>query len=102
MVPLQTQVLSCYVPKMADTTILIRDPDVVRDIERLAERKGKPAQQVVAEAVRAELGSDAAANADRAKRDAELKEILARIDALPHDGEPLTDADLYDEDGLPR
>ena len=87
---------------MADTTILIDDPEIVRDIERLARRKGKPAEDVVAEAVRAQLGDAAPSQFDQAKRDAELAEILARIDALPHDGEPLTDADLYDDDGLPR
>jgi len=87
---------------MADTTILINDPEVVRDIERLAQRKGKPAEDVIAEAVRAELGGNPQTPSDRAKRDADLKAILARIDALPHSGERLTDADLYNEDGLPR
>lgn len=87
---------------MADTTILIRDPNVVRDIERLAQRTGKPAEDAVADAVRAQLGGEARSEAEIAKRNAELADILARIDALPHDGMPLTDADLYDEDGLPR
>jgi len=87
---------------MADTTILIRDPDVVRDIERLAERTGKPAEAAVAAAVRAQLGGAGAPSPAQADSDAALEALLAEIDALPHDGEPLTDEDLYDEDGLPR
>jgi hypothetical protein len=87
---------------MADTTILIENPEIVRDIQRLAARTGKPAADAVAEAVRARLGEPPQIATSRAEKDAELAEILARIDALPHTGKPLTDDDLYDEDGLPR
>ena len=89
---------------MADATILINDPAVVRDIERLAQRTGKPAEDAVAEAVRARLGGEPAQRTpeeiEQTRR--KIEALLAEIDALPHDGEPLTDADLYDEDGLPR
>lgn len=87
---------------MADTTILIDDPEVVRDIEQLAKRRGKPVEAAVADAVRAQLVGTPRLEKSADQRDAELREILARIDALPHDGQPLTDDDLYDEHGLPR
>lgn len=89
---------------MADTTILIENPDVVRDIQRLAERTGKPAAEAVAEAVRARLGGEAGepSEAEIAERRRRVAEALAAWDALPHDGEPLTDADLYDDEGMPR
>lgn len=88
---------------MADTTILINDPEVVRDIERLAEQRGKPAEDVVADAVRAQLGNKTERTPEEiAERQRKVEAILAEIDALPHLGEPLTDEDLYDEDGLPR
>lgn len=88
---------------MADTTILIKDPDVVRDIQRLAEQRGKLATDAVADAVRAQLaGASTRTEAEIADRQAKVAAILAEIDALPHDGIPLTDEDLYGEDGLPR
>lgn len=87
---------------MADV-IEIRNPDVVRDIHRLAERTGKPADEAVAEAVRAKLGApERGAETDITARRKRVDEVLARIDRLPHSGEPLTDDDLYDEDGFPR
>ena len=82
---------------MADTTILIENPDVVRDIQKLAAQTGKPATEAVAEAVRAQL-SDQSTLAE----DQELEALLAEIDALPKTGLPLTDDDLYGDDGLPR
>jgi hypothetical protein len=81
---------------MADN-IVIENPDVIRDIQRLAERTGKPASEAVADAVRAQLGG-----ATEEPLDAELAALLAEIDALPKLGAPLTDEDLYDEDGMPR
>ncbi|OQW56677.1 MAG: hypothetical protein A4S17_13665 [Proteobacteria bacterium HN_bin10] len=89
---------------MADTTILIENPEIVRDIERLAARTGKPAVDAVAEAVRAQLGGASAQRTPEeiAERRRKIDALLAEIDALPHVGEPLTDNDLYDEDGMPR
>jgi len=88
---------------MADTTILIENPDVVRDIQRLAERTGKPATEAVADAVRARLGGPPLpTEAEIEDRRRKVAQTLAEIDALPHLGEPLTDDDLYDEDGMPR
>jgi hypothetical protein len=66
---------------MADM-IIIKDPEVVRDIERLAQQTGKSAPDAVAESVRAQLGQETTVQ-DRERRDAELRGILARIDALP-------------------
>jgi len=86
----------------ADTTILIDNPDLVHKINTLAERDGKPAAEIVAEAVEEKLIKDRGPRHRTLQQDAELAEILARIDALPKLGEPLTDADIYDEDGLPR
>jgi hypothetical protein len=88
---------------MIDAPIQIRNPDVVRDIRKLAERTGQLLTEAVAEAVRARLaeveGKDAVSIAERRMR---IAGAAAAFRALPHDGTPLTDADIYDEDGLPR
>ncbi len=81
---------------MAETLIEIRNPDVIRDIRTLAARAGKAEADVIAEAVRARLAQTSPAEPKVA-----LDEILTRIDALPHQGKLLMDADLYDEDGMP-
>lgn len=83
--------------------IVIENPDVVRDIERLAARTGKPAPEAVADAVRAQLEPQAKkTEAEIAERRRRIAALLAEIDKLPHNGAPLTDDDLYGEDGLPR
>jgi len=88
---------------MADTTILIQNPHVVRDIERLAQQEGKPNEDVVAEAVRAQLKPAPQRTPEEIEeRRRKVEKALAGWDALPHDGESLTDDDLYDENGLPR
>jgi hypothetical protein len=88
---------------MTDAPIQIRNPDVVRNIRTLSERLGLPLTEVVADAVRRRLAEEDARVGDaregRAKR---LADVLASIDALPHDGRPLSDEDLYDADGFPR
>jgi hypothetical protein len=89
-------------PFMADTTILIRNPDVVADIHKLAERTGKPAAEAVADAVHAQLGQKPPLQAPHPLDRRNITEAAAAFRALPHDGAPLTDADLYDEHGLPR
>lgn len=88
---------------MTDAPIQIRNPDVVRDIRTLAERLNLPLTDVVADAVRRRLAEEDArlndALRDRAQR---VASVLASIDALPHAGRPLTDSELYDDDGFPR
>ena len=83
--------------------IEIGNPEVVRDIRLLAEIMHQPIDDVVAELVREKLGkaqrSREAIVAERLRR---VAEIRAEIAALPIIGEALTDADLYDEGGLPR
>ncbi|HXJ38416.1 MAG TPA: type II toxin-antitoxin system VapB family antitoxin [Bryobacteraceae bacterium] len=85
------------------TPIQIRKPDVVNDIRALAALTGKSITDVVAESVRARL---AEAQRERHKDFNllmhDIHELQARLKALPVLGPPLTDADLYDEDGLPR
>ena len=81
----------------------IRNQDVVRDIRRLAELKQQPITDVVAEAVRAQLNeAQRAREARTLERMRGIQEIQAHIAALPIIGPLLTDADLYDEDGLPK
>ena len=79
--------------------VQIRREDVVEDIRKLSEATGKPITEAVGGAVRAAL---AAIEADRASRLAAARETIARFNALPDVGTRLTDADLYDEDGLPK
>lgn len=83
--------------------IHIEDQALLRDIETLAARKGVPAEQAVADAVRDKLEETRPAQTlSRDERRRLLRETLARIDRLPHTGPMLTDEDLYDEDGMPR
>ena len=82
--------------------IQIRKPDVVRDIRLLAELMHQPITDVVAEAVRIKLAeAQRVRQADITERLRKVAEIQERIAALPRIGLPLTDADFYDEDGLP-
>ena len=83
--------------------IQIKKQDVVRDIRLLAELKHQPITDVVAEAVRAKLGeAQRVREADIQARLLRVAKIQEEIAALPIIGELLTDADLYDEYGLPR
>ncbi len=83
--------------------IQIRNDDVVRDIRLLAALTGRSITEAVAESVRARL-----ADARRQRRDEvgsirlSVRAIQDRFRALPVVGSDLTDADLYDEDGLPK
>jgi len=88
---------------MKDAPIQIRNPEVVRDIRELAERTGLPLTEAIADAVRRRLAEEQAKDHARiAERRQAIDEILARVDKLPRIGPPLTDDDLYDEDGLPK
>ncbi|MFN0100831.1 MAG: type II toxin-antitoxin system VapB family antitoxin [Bryobacteraceae bacterium] len=76
---------------------------MVRDIRLLAELTGQPITDAVAEAVRAKLvDAQRAKEADIAERLRRVAVVQARIAALPRIGELPTDADFYDEDGIPR
>lgn len=84
-------------------TLHIDDPSLLRDIEALAQRTGVPAEQAVAQAVRDKLDEPSGrAKVSREERRRRVQETLERIDKLPKSGRMLSDADLYDDDGLPR
>ncbi|HEV2365378.1 MAG TPA: type II toxin-antitoxin system VapB family antitoxin [Caulobacteraceae bacterium] len=92
---------------MTDAPIQIRKPEVVRKIRELALATGRPITDSVADAVdrelrrvRAEWMEEEAGRARRRER--AMQATVARFQALPRIGPPLTDEDLYDEDGLPR
>jgi hypothetical protein len=88
---------------MNDAPIQIRNPEVTRAIRELAEKKGQPITEVVADAVQAELARlGDAQEAEVQRRIAKAEAIVARFRALPKLGPPLIDDDLYDEDGLPK
>ena len=81
--------------------VQIRRDDVVRDIRELATLTAKPITEAVALAVRAELRRARAQDGLEARRQA-VAAIVKQFRELPVVGPDLTDADLYDEDGLPR
>lgn len=79
------------------TTMNIKDPEVHRLARELALRRGTSATGAVREALREALSADAARRTGTAQR---LLELAAQSRAI---AEPLlTDADLYDQHGLPR
>ncbi len=81
--------------------IQIRRPDVVSDIRDLAALKHASITAAVAEAVRTEL-ADARREADIQARRQGVRRLVEEFQRLPTEGPPLTDDDLYDEDGLPK
>jgi antitoxin VapB len=83
--------------------IQIRREDVAADIRTLAELMKVSITDAVSAAVRAELERKQA-EAEKAKkaRWEEANRILKEIHAMPRIGPLLTDADFYDEDGLPK
>ena len=88
---------------MKTAPIQIRNEDVVRDIRELARLTHKPITEAVAAAVRGELGRTKRVEAS--ERDARLRAIEVAVNQFRHTpvvGPLLSDADLYDEDGLPR
>lgn len=69
----------------------------------MAQLTNRTLTDIVGEGVRLVLEKERARRrATRDQRDRKIDEIMARVRALPRTGEDLTDADLYDEDGLPR
>lgn len=81
--------------------IQIRNEAAVREIRDAAALSRLSMTEVVAEGVRMFLERERR-RAGRADQDRRIDEIMARVRALPRTGEELTDADLYDEDGLPH
>ena len=84
-----------------NTPVQIRRDDVVRDIRELATLTNTPMTQAVALAVRAELRR-ARAQDDLEVRRKAVAETVRRFREAPIVGPMLTDADLYDDDGLPK
>lgn len=78
--------------------LYIRDEQVRTLAKRLAARRGQTVTEVVRRALQREADED-----DRRVQEklAALKEIQARVAALPELRPGLTDDDLYDEDGNP-
>jgi hypothetical protein len=88
---------------MNDAPIQIRNPEVVRAIRRLAEKRGRPITDTLGELVGAELDRlERVDEAEVQRRLRAVEDIVRRFNALPVVGPLLTDDDLYDEDGLPR
>lgn len=82
--------------------IQIRKEDIVRDIRELANLTGQPITEAVGDAVRRELRRARLRATPAAERERKIDELVARFRALPKTGAPLTDEELYDEDGFPR
>ncbi|HEY1426934.1 MAG TPA: type II toxin-antitoxin system VapB family antitoxin [Caulobacteraceae bacterium] len=88
---------------MNDAPIQIRNPEVTRAIRALAERKGQPITEAVAEVVLAELRRlEGVDEAEVQRRLRAVDDIVRRFNALPVVGPLLTDDDLYDDDGFPK
>ena len=88
---------------MNDAPIQIRNPEVTRAIRALAEKKGQPITDVVAEAVNAELERlEDVRKTEAQRRLALIEDAVTRFNALPVVGPLLADDDLYDEDGFPK
>jgi hypothetical protein len=81
--------------------IQIRRDDVVRDIRELAALSALPITEVVAQAVSDALNRAKARNSLQERTEA-VDELLRQVRLLPIVGPALTDAELYDEDGLPK
>jgi hypothetical protein len=81
--------------------IQIRNEDVVRNLRELAARRQKPITEMIGEMALGELARDQHRE-NVGERRSEIARILSEIDALSHLGPPLTDDELYDENGLPR
>lgn len=84
-----------------NSPIQIRRDDVVQDIRELATLTDQPITEAVAGAVRAELAR-ARRRSDIEVRRAAVEDAVRRFREAPIVGPMLIDADLYDEDGLPK
>jgi antitoxin VapB len=83
--------------------IQIRREDVANDIRALAELMKVSITDAVAEAVRLKLVEEKAkVEAARLEKRKRVRQLVEEFRSLPNVGPMLTDADLYDEDGLPK
>lgn len=85
------------------TPIQVKRPDVVEDIRALADLTGTSITDAIQNAVKAQLAIERVkANTKLSKRRAHAEKSLAELRRLPIVGPKLTDADLYDDSGLPK
>lgn len=82
--------------------VQIRNDEVARDIREFAGLLGRPITEAIGSLVRMELVRLRRRMTPAAERERRIDQILAEIRALPKLGPPLTDDDLYDEDGFPK
>ena len=79
--------------------VQIRHPETAGELRILARKEGKTITALVQELLR---DHKLARNEDYQQRLAVIREIQRRVAALPRLEPWLTDADFYDEQGLPR
>jgi hypothetical protein len=83
--------------------IQIKRADVAEDIRTLATLTGLSFTDAIGTAVRAQLAVERVkSSAKLTNRRLASDRILARLRRLPVVGPELTDADLYDKNGLPK
>jgi hypothetical protein len=88
---------------MKTGAIQIRKEEVAHDIRTLADLMNLSITDAVAVAVKKQLAEEQAKKAARIEeKRRKSQEILERFWALPKTGKILNDADLYDEEGLPK
>ena len=88
---------------MNDAPIQIRNPEVIRVLREVAARRGQPITQAMGDLARAELQRiEAERQGQASARRAAIREVVEKLHRLPVVGSPLTDADIYDEDGFPK
>ncbi len=83
--------------------IQVKRADVVAEVRELAAILGVSLTDAIHEAVKGKLLAEQAASmAEREAGRREADDILAKIRNAPRVGRPITDEDLYDEEGLPK
>lgn len=85
-------------------TLSIRDPETDRLARELAQRRGEPITRVIKTALQDLAAKPTPAELTADARMEKVREILARIDAMPvadpRSAKEIMD-ELYDENGLP-
>ena len=83
--------------------IQIKRQDVTDDIRALADLTGVSITDAIQTAVRSQLAIERVkSNSKLSKRRLQSEKMLAELRRLPVVGPVLTDADLYDAEGLPK